>query len=369
MYRVFLLLALVLAGCSDGFRMPVGPVETSLPAATALPSDPAARLMIAVDPRIELLTTVMLLSGRPICGRALNSETPYARRVAQHFGAYADHEAVHLLRTMRDNDFNCDAPISAMLYLSDPPDLVLGRPLSDAVAQRAGGAAQFDILLAALRDFARVTHFADFFAAESGTYARIVADVTRLSNGEQNVRLIESYYGMRAGSYRIILAPLLSREGFGPRIPRGDGSSDVYGVVGAAGLHDGLPSFGAADDFQYLIWHEFSHSFVNPLAETYLADVERLASRYPPIAEQMERQAYRNWETALNEHIVRAVTVRLTTRELGAAAGAAAAARERERGFIYLDRLTAQLERYEQQRERYSSLADFYPEILAALME
>jgi hypothetical protein len=366
--RIFLpFVFLLLTACSGGFRMPTGPVETPLPiVATAIP-DPQARLQIGVDPRIELLSTVMLLTGQPLCGRELNADTPYGRRVAQQFGPYVDHPAVQLLREMRSRDFNCDAPVTAMLFLSDPPDLAVVTPFSDYVVQRAGGMERLDALLAALRAFARETRFSEFFAAESGAYARITADVAQLSDGERNVRLIEEYYGMQAGGYRIVLAPLLSREGFGPSIPRGDGTSDVYGIVGAIGDTAGVPTFGSAEDFRYLIWHEFSHSFVNPLAEQHRADVERLASLFPPIAEQMERQAYRTWETALNEHVIRAVTVRLTYRELGAAAGEAAAQNERERGFAYLDRLTAQLAQYEQQRDQYPRFADFYPQLLAAL--
>jgi hypothetical protein len=85
------------------------------------------------------------------------------------------------------------------------------------------------------------------------------------------------------------------------------------------------------------------------------------------LGEVMRRQAYGNWESTVNEHIVRAVTTRLAYLHYGAEAGDRALRGEQERGFIHVAALCAALERYEAARDTYPTLNDFYPELLAAL--
>lgn len=362
---MLLLLALVTSSCGDSGAYVPDPVTCAMSSASVPPKEDA-RLQIGVDPRIELLSVVVQLSGRQLCGKPLRTDSPYARRVAEHFAPFRDHRAVTLFRELRDQGFGCDAPVNAVLYLSAPPKLAANMPFSSYLTERAGGVERLEAFVAALREFATQSRFAEFFDAEASGFEQQAADARRLSNGERNIALIEDYYGTRQAGYHIVLAPLIDGEGYGPRVPRADRSCDIYSVVGGQSEPGGEPSFGSAEDFRYLIWHEFSHSFVNPLGDQHRAQLNQYARLYDPIAERMRRQAYGNWEIALNEHIVRAVTTRLAHRELGAAAGERARQYERERGFVYLDPLLQALERYEQNRTAYPTFAEFYPQLIEA---
>jgi hypothetical protein len=335
----------------------------------SVPPADGERLQIGVDPRIELLSVVVQLSDRALCGKPLRNDSPYARRVAERFAPFRDHVAVTLFRELRDQGFGCDAPVNAVLYLSAPPELAASAPFSPYLTERAGGAERLEAFVAALRDFAVQSRFAEFFAAEAPAFEQQAADARRLSDGERNIELIEEYYGMRQAGYHIVLAPLIDGEGYGPRVPRADRSCDIYSVVGGQSEPGGEPSFGSAEDFRYLIWHEFSHSFVNPLGDQYREQLNQHARLYGPIAERMRRQAYGNWETAINEHVVRAVTTRLAYRELGTAAGDRAREYEQERGFAYLGGLLEKLEQYEQNRAVYPTFAEFYPQLVDAFGE
>jgi hypothetical protein len=135
------------------------------------------------------------------------------------------------------------------------------------------------------------------------------------------------------------------------------------------GVEDGIPVFGTAGNFRHTAWHEFSHSFVNPATERFGEQVGEFESLFEPIRDEMELQAYGEWETCVNEHIVRAVTSRLTSRELGEDQGAAALMNEKRLGFYYVEALSERLERYERERETYATFVDFYPELLAVFRE
>jgi hypothetical protein len=83
----------------------------------------------------------------------------------------------------------------------------------------------------------------------------------------------------------------------------------------------------------------------------------------------MKKQAYGDWQTCVNEHIVRAVTTRLAYREIGREAGEQALQSEKRKGFFYVEALCRRLEQYENQRAKYHTFVDFYPELINVFKE
>ena len=78
---------------------------------------------------------------------------------------------------------------------------------------------------------------------------------------------LETYYGRKQRSYGFVLALLLPGN-VGLRLPAGDGL-DVYSVFGPMDLRDGIPSFGSTEHLRGMIWHEFGHSFSNPVVSRH----------------------------------------------------------------------------------------------------
>lgn len=168
-------------------------------------------------------------------------------------------------------------------------------------------------------------------------------------------------------TYNIILAPLF-RGGYGPCIQRPDGTLEIYSIIGTIRMEDNIPTFGTADKLKYLVLHEFSHSFVNPLTSKFKTQINKYESLYNPIAERMKKQAYGLWEACVNEHIIRAVTTRIAYSE-GEEKGEQELQSHKERGFVYIDALCDKLEEYEQKRDEYPTFADFYPELIKVFDE
>jgi len=341
--------------------------HASIVIAVALPTSASTpRLNVAADPRIELLAAVQLLSDYgERTGLITRYDFPYKYDALAYFEPYKDHEAVRLFAEMSEQGFSYDAPPAAMLYLSDPPELENQLPFSGYLAGRAGGEERLSDFVAALRDFSRASKFTDFFRAHEGTYRELAKDVRSKMADADYIDTLESYYGMRQHSYNILLAPLFHHGGFGPRVERDDGKSNLYNIVGPIGVENGLPIFGSTENFRHTAWHEFSHSFVNPTTESFNDQISRYEALFEPLRSEMEKQAYSDWQTCVNEHIVRAVTSRLTARELGDERGASSLQNEKRRGFFYVEALSERLEQYERERDAYPTLVDFYPELIA----
>jgi hypothetical protein len=117
------------------------------------------------------------------------------------------------------------------------------------------------------------------------------------------------------------------------------------------------------------VWHEFGHSFVNPLAEANAARLDSAASLLEPIRARMQRLGYRDWRTVVNEHVIRAVTSRLAALHLGEEPGKMAVLRERAEGFAYVDPLATALVAYEAQRDRYRTFREYYPQLLRVVAD
>ncbi len=145
---------------------------------------------------------------------------------------------------------------------------------------------------------------------------------------------------------------------------------DLFSIIGPVAENDGIPDFGDVARLQDVLWHEFAHSFVDPITAEHLESVEKYSTLYVPIAdEMMNAGGYMNWQTCVNEHIIRAITCRLFHAEIGPAAGEKALEAEREKGFKYIDSIYSSLLIYEANRSTYSSFESYYPQIVASFGE
>ncbi len=327
----------------------------------------AGGLRIYVDPRIELLSAVQLAADYNLLTR-LNFD--YKVQMGEYIKEYKNHMAVERFEKMYNNGFSYDAPPTAMLYYENPLSLNKKQQPTDYLCLRAGGEKNLTEFLMELKVFGIDSNFADFYINNIPAYQIMVDKMYDYLVDHDLTGNLDDYYNMEVNSYNLILAPIFHSGGYGPCVRAANGLHDIYGIIGpskvVAGNAGGSlePDFIDDDFLRRLIWHEFSHSFVNPTTEKYIEEVNQYAGLFKEIEEAMRNQAYSNWETCVNEHIVRAVTTRLAYIHLGKEAGDKALAYEKSNGFIYIDQLIESLVIYENNKDRYSDFESYYPELI-----
>lgn len=331
---------------------------------------------MTIDPRIELLSVIIYLS--PTYDYNTTSIIPeditYKQDVEEYFGEYKYHKVIKLFEYISQKGFGYDAPPTAMIYLTNPPNLKIREDIdkSDYVykqcVQRAGGEDKFLEFIRELDNFAKETNFYEFYNNHINYYEKIINTTIENLSDVDYISQVEDFYGTKQNSYNIILDGMLYANNYGPRIKNKDGKYDIYSIQGSSGSKDDLPIFGDDFMFMYLLRHEFGHSFVNNLATKNIKEVKKYESLFEPIKEKMNSQAYSNWETCLNEHLVRAGVIRMTEIHNGKEDANKLIEMEREAGFIYIDELLNLLENeYETNRDKYPAFEDFYPQILKLL--
>lgn len=321
------------------------------------------KLRIAVDERIELLSVIRLLSGYFERGHDAFA-TDYKKAALDYFKKYEKHPAVDFYKKMADAGFTFDAPPSAMLHLSWP-EMKVKTPFSEYLVARARGVENLNKMAELFADFAKKSDFDSFFKKNAPFYAVLVSNAVKSIGSNDFVAHIEEYYGLQQNGYNVVLAPILRRQGgYGPSIKAADGRLEVFNVMGPVSADGGNYDFGGVENFRSLVWHEFGHSFVNPLTELHSSEVALYEKLFAPIAKKMAQQAYPQWQTCVNEHIIRAVCARLTALYIGAEECAAEISYERSCGFAYIEDLCGLLKEYEEQRRLYPEFKAFYPRII-----
>src|SRR5579864_3920781 len=318
------------------------------------------RLMVQVDPRIELVSVVETLAPRGYEGLVSFDDTAYRRDVLSWFSGYKSHPAVLRLAELAANGYDHDAPMGTAVCLSTPPELNLEAKPQDCSANRAGGAESLNAWLDQVRDFAKQSGFMAFYRAHAGLYS-MMEQSARSRIPRDYAADLENYFGTKQGSFHLLLAPLLVNGNYGPSRLREDGTRDLYGIFSSVGQSRGIAQFGSVEDFRYQVWHEFAHTFVNPEIIRLGAEVERSRKLMAPMEAVMRSQAYDQWVIIVYEHVVRAVTVRLTFREFGEEEGKAELLYEKSRGFSYVEAIADALKQYEQERDKYPTFHDFAP--------
>lgn len=321
-------------------------------------------LNIMVDPRIELLSAVQLNSEYESLTELAFS---YRNDMEHYFENDKDHIAVSTFQKLRISGYSYDAPPTSMLFLSNPPSLEQKIDFDNEIIGRAGNKRNLTNFVQYLRKFSSDANFNNFYEKNLPLYQTLVDKVYNNIKELEITKVLDDYYGMKVNSYNLILAPMLHSGGYGPKIKGENGLYDVYAIIGPSSTitENGeiIPDF-SIDTINHLVWHEFSHSFVNPTTDQYTDEIDKYTNLFDPIRDQMELQAYSEWKICVNEHIVRAITTRLAYIHSGQAAGDQALAYEKNHGFYYIEALCDSLKTYEENRDIYPTFESYYKELI-----
>ncbi|MFZ5353033.1 MAG: DUF4932 domain-containing protein [Bacillota bacterium] len=348
-----LLSVLLLAACTAAKPEVSGHETTMKPEELKPYKKLLGELNLTIDPGTELLSAVQNAAGYDILTPLKHD---YRSAMTEYFDSFKEHEAVKKFAAMRERGFSFHVPPAVMAHLSAPPALEYSTAIPKEYLNRSGGKKSLNDFISKLRAFYTETDFESFYKSNDEFYNAVLNKVSDDIKDFQLEARLNEYYGMKANSYNLVLAPMLHTGGYGIRVKNANGQYDVYAFIGPmdiytqnAGAYNKLPSF-SKEEIASLVWHEFSHSFVNPTTEKYSAEIYKYSKLFAPIKDIMSKQQYPEWLTCVNEHIVRAVTTRMAYIYGGKADGDASLHYEKSCGFYYVEALCRSLEVYEKQR-------------------
>ncbi|WP_293885077.1 DUF4932 domain-containing protein [Sphingobacterium sp. UBA1498] len=88
---------------------------------------------------------------------------------------------------------------------------------------------------------------------------------------------------------------------------------------------------------------------------------------YGVVKEKMNRQAYRSWQTMLNEALVRAAVIKyLKDHHFNSEEISKETNEQLDRGFLWIEKLVDELENFDRQRDKYPTLESYMPVLAEA---
>jgi len=325
------------------------------------------KIMVCVDPRVELIGIVFRLAGNP----EFNSGTlrPYVRAIERQFGAFDQHEAVRLAARLRNTrSMSCDGPMSLAVHidrdcrLREKPEKWPGT-LDERWTEEE--TAEF---LSKLRQFAADTKFDEFLQAQRGFYDEGIQSCERCMSQLDLENWLLGFFGVKdPGELRLVLGFVNGFSNYGCPVMTGP-IREKYAIVG-------MRPFDADNTVIFLpqslgtAAHEFCHSFANPVVDKYMDQLwpagERLFAAQQPA---MRGGGYQKWESVMYETVVRGC-VGSWVRHRAAEYMGYFLQDEVNAGFVWTEDVTNFFKNYENDRDQYPTFESFFPEFVAFLNE
>ncbi|HLP38958.1 DUF4932 domain-containing protein [Lacibacter sp.] len=318
-----------------------------------------------VDERIELLSIVFRLAE----STEYSSEKFkfYTDKIQAYYKPYKNHELIAFVKKLRkDNGVGYDAVMSMAIHLDYKFNPLI--EFTDKIPDARWGKENAYQFVKLLNKFYKESKSEIFFKQNQSLYKE-VGDNFQTVYKHLDISWYTSFYGKEPTEKFIIINALGNGDGnFGPSINLPNGKREVYAIMGTWETDSlGMAKYTLGNYFPFLL-HEFNHSFINYLLEKNPDPFTKSGRRiYQSVENEMRNQAYGNWETMLNEALVRAAVIKymkdhqFTAEEIKNETDI-----QLNRAFFWIEELVAELEKYDKQRNLYSTLESYMPNIIKA---
>lgn len=317
-----------------------------------------------IDERVELVSIVFRLAGNK--EYSSDSFRRYSEAIEKHFGKYREHKVVALARKLREeNGLGFSEVMKMPVQLKSLQEMTPVVPFTELLPGSGWGlenARNFKILL---EDFYTTSNAQSFFKEHQSLY-RLAEDRFKNVSSQLDSKWYKEFYGIQSGDhFNIILGLGNGGANYGTDLSITKSSREVYAIMGTWKIDSLGQPFYERDDYLPTLLHEFNHSYVNAVTDQNREKFRKAGKKlFASVQEEMRLQAYTNWETILNEALVRAAVIKyMKDHHFDSSAIEKEQIEQVEKGFYWIKELVVKLEEYAQGRNRYSSLHEFVPEL------
>lgn len=332
----------------------------------------------------ETIETFMIL-------RALASEDPlfqyrdstykgkpimYEARKA--FAEYKNHKAViETQKLLNTTSSTGDLILQGLLYFEELPSTSLKYEItSEEWKNRKDTLIQY---VHVLHQFYKDAKVNEFILSQADFYEGAIAEANSHLN-ENLINTMEDYFGIQNHAYKMILIPNSPfGMGFGASVASDDGDI-FYQIISPSNdiewnnrsTYDtyGFSGEGSEAYYRDLVVHEFCHPFITPFLEKqqWKTAISKTDSLYlPQLDSIMSNQGYGSWWGFINEHLVRTAELRIAKKMNEKSLEEMRTYNVKECGFIFIPESEKLMGKYEANRNMYSNIEAFLPELIDQL--
>lgn len=320
-----------------------------------------------VDERVELMSSIFrLIDAREYSD---NNNKLYVEDIQKAFGNYKNQDFLNSVKELRNNDgigYDAVMAIAVRLELKNG-----GVKLSNENTQtldKRWNKEKVSEFMKGLNQYYKTSKFHQFYESHEKDYQQAAKAFSDSVLVKFNQDWYNQFYGKQPNEeYKVFIGYGNGGGNYGPRVSKKSGKDIVYAIVSGGDFNGRQLTYSS--DYAPTLIHEFNHSFVNYILETkdYKKELEVAGKQIlEAVKKPMAEQAYTNWETIINESLVRAaVIIYMKENQFSEKAIKEEYKDQRNRQFLWMPELVELLEEYQKNRKQYSSLETFYPNIVA----
>jgi Domain of unknown function (DUF4932) len=322
-------------------------------------------LQPVIDERVELLSILARLAEYEEYNS--NEFENYVKSIDSYFDSYKNSDVVNLLREMRDTTQLAYDGIMQMAVNLDIDTLNNKiTPKTDITILddrwRVDYANEFYILV---NQFYQNTDFHSFFIKNKPIHNQVI-EQAELITRKVDIAWYEKFFGYKQPiKFNLIIGLGNGYGNYGPKIMESNGEETLYAIIGFADMNDkGIPVFYEEEQIPTII-HEFCHSFINPLMEENFNTMSFAGNElFEFTQKEMNRLAYGDSKTLLNESLVRACVIKyMQEHQYNDSEISIAKISNKKIGFYWISELVKIFDHYQLNREKYITMQDFIPSL------
>ncbi len=324
-------------------------------------------IQIQINENLEFINSILLTSHfnsltKPLVGFPLmtDAENEYTSAIRSFFREFQDHKVYRVIEGMIPKGFLFSRPVEIALSLGKR-DFAVRLPLSPLCIDYSGGMTKIGELLEEMKDLSEASLYFDFFESQKSFYRDFLKKAEETLSFRP-AEVLEEEFGREQNSYHYVISSLMNGNfGISFREPQAE-KADLFSVF-------------TADSFSLspaVLFHEFSHPFINPLTKKNAALVHQYREAYGKLAPYRlpdYRSGYGDWEECVNEHLVRAMAVHLLKKCRFNELSEELFRMDFESGYRYLPLILEKYEYYDRSRGVYADFEAYLPELLKVFSE
>lgn len=325
------------------------------------------KLIIKIDDKIETLYSIAFLNNYFLVGPHDNI---YKRKLRKEFNGLKQHNAVQLFDSLiNTSDIAGNKIINWVMQFDSFPNLTqIKTPIEPIIYS------DNDILLTEFKkeliNFHYDPSYQKYLKQVSSINEKVINQVENSKTIHELPFYLEEYYGSKLNSYNLILSPFLHTGGFNIEMKLANNQTETSSIIGPNGEIDFIPYFDKDYMETDMILHEFGHSFVNPISNQYLKEIDPLKDKYytKELRETGNKNGYDEWRYVFNEIVLRATTIKITEKYFGKTKAENNLKEEISSGFGMVKEVVKILGEYENDRKKYPTFDKFYPILIKRLI-
>ena len=314
-------------------------------------------MKVSKNKKIELIGVLSNLSSYDerftnlIYPKRQYKKSTQGNNVRSLFKEFEKHPAVLLFDELTTNpNFMFDGPLKYILDYQT----INNSPYYNELIIRSDRK-KLNKLTALIDDFVNETNYDEYF--QSIDYSEIYKELNYIYKREI-IKRLNDYLGQDIINYQIIPTPLL-RGNYGITSSE-NGKKIAYAIITPCNSKDFI--FGDEFEIIELVIHEFLHSHINDLTEQHSLNIE-YKDLSISITKEMMNKAYSNKKSIIDENIIRSITIRILD-GINKRYSEELLLIEQENGFEYINDLINKLKIYENNRNKYSEIGEYYLKLI-----